>query len=1113
VTRVPVDQAARDLISIDGLGETLFVDAGAGTGKTKSLVDRIVNLVSRSDLRLERVAAITFTEAAAAELRDRIRTELDDRLDDETDDTVRTRLQQALDDTDVAAISTLHSFCLRILNEHPIDIGLPPRVEILDEVTSQLEAEERWGRFIDEIFSDPATEGVVIRANTLGINIDRRPNTASLRDVSAVFDNNWDRLDGVPDMDPAMVDPDFTRFVAAVDALEAQLPRCTDHDDGFYEKVCGYLPRLREIAGEPDIDRALRLLDDESWGPGNRGAKKNWDDDIASAKDALAEVREAADAVKAAQSDAVLERLASRLAKFVRESADARRASGRLEYHDLLVLARQLLRTSTSARHALHRRYERLLLDEFQDTDPIQIEVATLIASAVDTEAVPAKWEDADVVRGRLFCVGDPKQSIYRFRRADVSLFDRARTAFGGERPVQLVQNFRTVPSIVAWVNELFGELMPGGDESRQPAYVPLSAHRDDSALDHRVMVLGGPTEARAGDIREAEAAEVAAVVADIHRAPESWKIARKDPDGHEPWEAPRLSDITILLPTRTSLHMLETALDAEEIPYRVDTGTLVYGTQEVRDLLAIITVVDDPTHELALVTALRSPLYACSDRDLFEYKQAGGRWELRRRHPDGLDPEHPVLASLDHLEVLWSGRSWTEPSALIDRLLRDRRAFVLANSHRRPREVWRRYRFVLDQARLFAESGGGDLRRFVQWASLQAADGSRIHEPLLPETDDDAVRILTIHGSKGLEFPITILSGMSTELGRGRAGVAVHWDENDRPAVKMKKGIETADFDRLALLEQEMGIDESRRLLYVAATRARDHLVVSAHHPVGKHKVPESHGKWVWNHGPSVEAGGARGFARSPRISAAAQPEMVSPPPDDRVEWATRRAALLAGTDQSVVMSATAIATMEDEPQVTQPDEDRGDAESAESAERTTWRKGRAGSAIGRAVHASLQLVDLSRADEQVPVLASQQAHLEAIEAHTDTVAAMIRSALAAPLVAQGLAGRHWRELYVAAPVGERVIEGYVDLLVERHDGLVVVDYKTDTVRSDAEVDAKLAHYALQAASYAVAIEASTGRPVVAAGFVFCRPHGAIERMVDDLGAAKAEVRARLGA
>ncbi len=145
--------------------------------------------------------------------------------------------------------------------------------------------------------------------------------------------------------------------------------------------------------------------------------------------------------------------------------------------------------------------------------------------------------------------------------------------------------------------------------------------------------------------------------------------------------------------------------------------------------------------------------------------------------------------------------------------------------------------------------------------------------------------------------------------------------------------------------------------------------------------------------------------------------------------------------------------------------------------------------------------------------MLASQQAHLEAIEAHTDTVAAMIRSAISSPLVAEGLAGRHWRELYVAAPVGARVIEGYVDLLVERPDGLVVVDYKTDTVRSEAEVDAKLARYELQAAAYAVAIEASTGRRVVAAGFVFCRPHGAIERMVRDLDAAKAEVRARLGA
>jgi ATP-dependent helicase/nuclease subunit A len=172
--------------------------------------------------------------------------------------------------------------------------------------------------------------------------------------------------------------------------------------------------------------------------------------------------------------------------------------------------------------------------------------------------------------------------------------------------------------------------------------------------------------------------------------------------------------------------------------------------------------------------------------------------------------------------------------------------------------------------------------------------------------------------------------------------------------------------------------------------------------------------------------------------------------------------------------------------------------------------RQGRAGSAVGRAVHATLQVVDLADPCD-VEGLARRHAELEAVPDAADQVARTVHAALASPVVREAAAAVHHKELFVSAPVGGRAIEGYVDLLVERADGLVVVDYKTDSARTDAEIDERLAAYELQGASYAVALEEVTGRPVVECCFVFCRPGGAVERSVADLDAAKARVRVAL--
>jgi ATP-dependent exoDNAse (exonuclease V) beta subunit len=733
------------------------------------------------------------------------------------------------------------------------------------------------------------------------------------------------------------------------------------------------------------------------------------------------------------------------------------------------------------------------------------------------------------VEAGRLFFVGDPKQSIYRFRRADIELFLRARDRFGADDAcLRLTTNFRTVPPVLDWVNGVFGRLMTEVD-GKQPRYEALGAHRAPSpGGDHRPLLLGGPHEkARAGELRELEAGDLARTVDHIRTEPEAWPVFD---EATGEWRPARLSDVTILLPTRTSLPYLRAALDGRDVPYRLNTGTLVYDTQEVHDALAALRAIDDPSDELSLVTALRSPLYACADTDLFTFHHAGGRWDLRRREaPDGLAADHPVPAALAHLRTLWDQRWWLRPSVLLDRLLVERRAFVLAFGEGRAPEVWGRLRFLVDQARAFEEAGGGGLRAFLDWADLQRSDSARVHEPMLPETDDDAVRIMTIHGAKGLEFPITVVSGMTTKPANRRNGVSVVWNADGDPEVRLRKDIGTANHDPRADLEAEMDVHEKLRLLYVACTRARDHLVVAAHHQ----QNDRSYACTVWTTAqsepdtwralPPEEEDGPAALPATIAVTPVAplhEPTTVAvtptlPPDDDREAWLAAREALLAPQRRPRFVSATTIAreaglAAEDEER--DPDDPAGPGGLSGDGDLpvTPRRRGRAGTAIGRAVHATLQFTDVADpagVDEQ----AARQAAVEGIPEHAAVVAAMARSALASDAIQLAAKSPHHKELYVAAPVGSRIIEGYIDLLVETPDGLVIVDYKTDTVRSEADVDAKLAAYELQGAAYALALETCTGMTVADCRFVFCRPAGALERRVADLDAAKERVRRHL--
>ncbi len=1194
-----IDEADRRLITREGLDRTLFVEAGAGTGKTTALVERITNLVLHQQAPIAEIAAITFTEAAAAELQGRIRASFERHAVAGADPVQRGLATAALAELDRAAIGTLHSFASRLLSEFAVQAGLPPKLTVLDEVSSQLAQEERWQRFVDELHDDLAATPLLLRAELLGISVEPRyPAQRSLRDAAAQLNQSWDLLAPLLANPPEPLPPlDFAPFDRAVVVAETLLDQCHEEPDKLRMWLVEHIVTFRQIRDLPPNQKLAALADKNlrCWSsPGSKGKKENWPDSTAARALAVAP-RDTCQQVLAAVREPVLNQLLQRVASHVMSSARQRQAAGGLEFHDLLVLARHLLRTSGHARAVLGRRHRYLLLDEFQDTDPLQIELAVLVAGSLAgspagllADPSAGRWSDHAVEEGRLFFVGDPKQSIYRFRRADISLFLEARTHFGhteqdGRGLARLSANFRTVAPVLAWINALFARVMQPVDGS-QPAYEPLHAMRQaNSGADHAPVLLGGPHSEpiNAPQIRELEAADVAAVVADIAANPDAWPVWD---NSAEAWRPARLNDVTILLPTRTSVPFLRRTLDAQQLPYRLATGTLLFDTQEVRDVLSVLRAVADPGDEISLVAALRSPLYGCSDVDLLTFRQAGGRWDLCHSAPAHLAAAHPVVAALAHLRTLWAQRFWLTPSAMIDRIQRERHAFLLALGTTRPADVWRRLRFLIDQAQVFEEAGGGGVQAFTEWAALQGADGAALHEPLLMDSDEVAVAIMTIHGAKGLEFPITILSGMSTQPGRAQSGVRVLW-EGTTPALRFDANNASRLFQARADLEAEMDQHEKVRLLYVAATRAKDHLVLSCHHKSDK-KVDteagnESYGKSLWRFAqqqpdlcrfwPAADdtpkpdpvlaqhrGGPAEQIEEAATMAIGSGEEALA----ERRRWMQERAELLAPHHQRRVMSATAVAAAglaaggdlrlpfdlddgvdraerenlarQDPEQLAAIDGLRppripplgtarpagGSGPSALPAlpssmlampavplPRTSDRVGRA---VGRAVHGTLQLVDLSQPGA-ITTLVTQQCRAESIEDRAATVTSLVNSALGSPAVLLAAHHPHYKELYVNAPLGDRIIEGYVDLLIETPEGLVVVDYKTDTANTPAELDAKLATYELQAATYAVALEIVTGMAIRDCRFVFCRTGAAIERTVEDLPGAMARVRETL--
>ena len=441
---------------------------------------------------------------------------------------------------------------------------------------------------------------------------------------------------------------------------------------------------------------------------------------------------------------------------------------------------------------------------------------------------------------------------------------------------------------------------------------------------------------------------------------------------------------------------------------------------------------------------------------------------------PDTLPDDHPVADAMRYLAELHAQRPWLAPSELLERIVEDRHVLELGASAGRFRDIARRIRFVVDQARSFGQATSGTLREYLAWALRQGAEGARVVETVLPETDDDAVRIMTVHGAKGLEFPIVIASGMTTRAAARRGGVQVLFPTAGGCEIRLASGIQTDQFELHKPVDEEMGFHEKLRLLYVACTRARDHLVVSAHRKarnLGDDQSSWTHAELLWH--AAAGCGVRRGFGRAAPRCARCRIAPAAAPPDRAIWQAERERAFARGRARRFVAATTLARRADERAAATDPGLAEGTARPRAAAVeqgplRHRDRPGRArGAPDRRPRHRRGHRRRRGRAG---------RSRRRARPGSDDRRARAPRPSRARPCRPRARTRTGGRPTSRSRVEG-LTLEGYVDLVFRDERGLVVVDYKTDAIGDEAELARRLDHYRIQGAAYALAVARRSGR------------------------------------
>jgi ATP-dependent exoDNAse (exonuclease V) beta subunit len=863
------DAEARELIAT-GLDDTLVVEAAAGTGKTTELVGRIVRILAEGCTRVDKIVAVTFTEKAAGELKLRLRERLDRERTTIQDERARRQLDLALTQLEEAHISTIHGFCADLLRERPVEASIDPLFEVLTEPASARVFDDAFGRWLQEQLADPP-EGVrrALRRTAFGGNdgpIDRLRNAAweltGWRDFTGDWTRNpFDREGAINDTVSLLHEvADLTRSPSSRND-----PLCTSTEPA--RRLSDEIRLQQEFgdSGRPDYDGweagLVDLSRDRGLGNVRHGRGALYKDGVRrdTVLNAVEELRSRLDQFRM-DADADLAALLQReLRGATARYETLKSAAGALDFLDLLVRARDLVRGNPLVRRGFQERFTHIFVDEFQDTDPLQAEILLLLSADDTTET---DWRRVRPVPGRLFLVGDPKQSIYRFRRADVGIYREVSRQLErhGARLLRLNTSFRSVPEIQACVNRAFAPVMTGDELTLQAPYVALAPFRSGRPGQPAVVVLPVPspyaTRYLAGSAIDKSLPGAVGAMVDWIVNQSGWKVTERSGTAPVPVTAKHICLLFrrfVSWQTDVTRPYVE-ALEARGIPHVLVGGRAFHEREEIEAIRAALAAVEWPDDELSVFAALRGPFFAITDEDLLDWAYRFGRKTengfrryafhphripdvFARDTPSEVEHLRPIAGALQLLKRLHRHRNsvfadstdtreWGGASGVLHELLRATRAHVGFALRIGGEQALANVLHVAELARQYELGGGISFRGFVEELRT-AADTAQAAEAPILEEDSDGVRMMTVHKAKGLEFPVVILVDLTCKLSRAEAG---RWIDPSGNLCAIKLG-GWAPTDLLLNGAVEAARDraEGQRLAYVAATRARDVLIVPA--------------------------------------------------------------------------------------------------------------------------------------------------------------------------------------------------------------------------------------------------------------------------------------------
>ena len=1064
-----------------------LVEAGAGSGKTTSLSGRMVALVREGKAAADQIAAVTFTRKAAVELRERFQEDIERELRDTDRLEIRQTLARALTQIDRTFLGTIHAFAARLLRERPLEAGLDPAFRELQENEEYALRGRFWSEWIERLAADADAD--LLALTDVGI----RP--GQLRNA---FDQMVENLDLEFPAEPVEAPSDDivaqVRLAMGVllDRAEALLPATEPKQRwGDVQRKVRRALHARRHRAWGDTHAFLTELHAFStgttkitmtrWEPDTKaqGPVRQLRDDILAFTDEEGPVQEVMARWYAHRYPAAVH-FVSRAA---REYAAERRRLGVVTFQDLLLLTADLLRRSPSTRRDLGERFRYLLVDEFQDTDPVQAEIVFLLASApTDAELAAGRstpWQDVLPRPGALFVVGDPKQSIYRFRRADIAVYEQVRSRFEDFGEVlHLDTNFRSVLPIAGMVNDVFAERFSQEQPPIQARYQPLRPQRpfpgeEPSALGVHHYTVDLKDRDQPGGVVLYEAERVA-----------EWLHQRVASGERGP------GDFLVLTRRKKNLAVFARAIEERGLPLEVAGAGIGYEL-ELDELRHVIRALTDPADEIQVAAVLTGLFFGLDHEQLVRYRLADR--SLDPRLATGDDAVSRALAQLH----AWWQRAQHEPADVFLGWLIESLGLV---PHAAAGELGSIRTGVLTYAMdaVRRAAAGGDASLVGAMEALETALGWEEAEAPLRPGATDVVRLMNVHKAKGLEAPVVVLVDPGTarwgdadlhvkrsERGSGRA----YFQVGEREGFNSVPLAQPLGWPQMKAWEERCDLAEEERLLYVAATRARDELII-AFAEGGRRRPWAVFDTWLRAYSIPLALPLAVGRRRERLEVTSATLSKQSG------EAAVRRSG--AGRVSIRFASVTELAK-------------GGVPDSTPTASPVSVRaRGPRGYEWGSVVHATLAAAARGMTGDELAALGRDllREHQRPLDDHGQP--RELRELL--DLTEQVRRSEVWRRSEAAdfrhaeVPIAtvlsrdpasetpaETVLEGVIDLVFRERGGWVVVDYKTDP-GDDPEFPSRARRYLAQVRRYGEAWAEIVGEPVTET-LVFYATQQRIER------------------